>query len=226
MFDNRHRIYLFCGYYGSGKTNLSMNVAIQQRKAGKSVILFDCDMINSYDCSTQYHEILESQGVQCVHQIFANSNLEAPSFTGEYRQIVDKKDITAVVDLGGDEAGAVVIGGYATEILAENRFSCYYVLNAYRNLSIEDTVINIGKIQAAMRLPITGLVNNSNLGTQTNLQAVLDSMEFVQQVSQSAKLPIVATSIKQQVLSTAQTIPNPYPIHIYTKSLDNCEMEV
>ncbi len=42
------RITIFAGHYGSGKTNLAVNYALQLRRAGERVKIADLDIVNPY----------------------------------------------------------------------------------------------------------------------------------------------------------------------------------
>ena len=78
MEENR-KIYLITGHYGSGKTNFAVNLALDQRKQGKSVTLVDLDIVNPYFRSADFAAMLTEQGIGVVSPIYANSNLDIPA---------------------------------------------------------------------------------------------------------------------------------------------------
>ena len=45
---NFKRLVLFAGHYGSGKTNIAVNVAMDLKKEGKDVVIADLDIVNPY----------------------------------------------------------------------------------------------------------------------------------------------------------------------------------
>ena len=42
------RLTLMAGHYGSGKTNIAVNLAMMLKKAGEDVVIADLDIVNPY----------------------------------------------------------------------------------------------------------------------------------------------------------------------------------
>ena len=74
---------LVCGHYGTGKTNLSINLAVECARSGKDVVLVDLDIVNPYFRSSDYADVLKKEKVRVVGPIFANSNADTPSLPAE-----------------------------------------------------------------------------------------------------------------------------------------------
>ena len=55
------------------------------------------------------------------------------------------------------------------------------------------------EIEAAGGLPITAIVNNSNLGELTDEEAVLGSMEYIKRLSELSGLPVKFTSAREDI---------------------------
>ena len=70
---------LVCGHYGVGKTNLSINLAVECARYGKDVVLVDLDIVNPYFRSSDYADILKREKVKVVGPVFANTNTDTPS---------------------------------------------------------------------------------------------------------------------------------------------------
>ena len=60
------RIIIVCGHYGCGKTNFSLNLALDIAKQGKAVTLIDLDVVNPYFRSSDYQEVLKENGVDVI----------------------------------------------------------------------------------------------------------------------------------------------------------------
>ena len=83
MLEQLKRILVIVGHYGSGKTNLAVNLAMDFRKAGKEVALADLDIVNPYFRSADFTGALAEQGVRVVVPPYANSNLDLPVLSAE-----------------------------------------------------------------------------------------------------------------------------------------------
>jgi Mrp family chromosome partitioning ATPase len=57
------RITIVTGHYGSGKTNLSVNLAINAAKEGKNVTIVDLDIVNPYFRTADFKQLFEENGI-------------------------------------------------------------------------------------------------------------------------------------------------------------------
>ena len=195
------RITIFCGHYGSGKSNLAVNFARSLRDAGERVTLADLDIVNPYFRSADSKAELERQGIRLVVSEYANTNLDAPALPAEIYSLCDPRLGSVVIDLGGDDRGALALGRLRHRILQENDFSMVFVLNGYRPLTRtpEEAAEVIQEVAAAAGLPITALVNNSNLGEETTAEAVLDSVAFAEKTAAMTALPLLGTCAEKSL---------------------------
>mgnify|MGYP003240578704 FL=1 len=44
----KNRIHIFTGHFGSGKTEVALNFALQEKKKGEDVVIVDLDIVNPY----------------------------------------------------------------------------------------------------------------------------------------------------------------------------------
>ena len=190
------RITLFAGHYGSGKTNVALNYAYNLKRNGYDTVIADIDTVNPYFRTKDSAQELKQAGIELIASEFAGSNVDLPALPAALYDIIFDSERFAVIDIGGDDRGAFALGRYTPEILRENNYNMLMVINMYRPLTStpEDTVEILREIEAASGIPFTGLVNNSNLGVSTDLEALTDSFEYAKQVSQLSGLPIFATT--------------------------------
>ena len=90
MEENR-KIYLITGHYGSGKTNFAVNLALDQRKQGKTVTLVDLDIVNPFFRSSEHEDYLKSLGIAVVKPNFANTTVDVPSLPAEIYSAFDRE---------------------------------------------------------------------------------------------------------------------------------------
>ena len=190
------RLTLFAGHYGSGKTNVALNYAYKLKENGYDTVIADIDTVNPYFRTKDSAEELKRAGIELIASEFAGSNVDLPALPAAMYDIIFDSDKYAVIDIGGDDRGAFALGRYTPEILRENNYSMLMVINMYRPLTStpEDTLEILREIEAASRIPFTGLVNNSNLGEGTTLDSLKDSFDYAKKVSILSGLPIYATS--------------------------------
>ena len=195
---NGRRITLFAGHYGSGKTNVALNYA----RRVKPCVVADLDIVNPYFRTKDSAAALAAEGIGLVVSDYANSNVDFPALPKETYALVADRSARVVVDVGGDDRGALALGRYVDDIRAEGDYDMLAVINASRPLTEtpEDAVEVLREIEAACRLPFTGLVNNTNLGQETTAQTVLDSLPYAEAVSrQMGGLPVRFTCCREDL---------------------------
>ena len=198
---NYKRITLLCGHYGSGKTNIAVNMALDLSRDHEKVVIADLDIVNPYFRTVDSEEDLREAGVKLVVSSYANSNVDIPALPQEMYSLVDDKSLTCVVDVGGDDRGAYALGRISGAIREENDYDMFLVINRYRPLTpdAESTLEIMHEIEAAASLPSTGIINNSNLAAETELETVLASVDYAKEVAALAGLPLVMTSVEKSV---------------------------
>ena len=217
------RLTLFAGHYGSGKTNIAVNYALQLASEGKSVCIADLDIVNPYFRTADSAKELAQAGIELVCSAFANSNVDLPALPAEAYRLVQDKDTYAVMDIGGDDRGAYALGRYTPSILAENNYRMVFVANCYRPLTgtPEEALDVMREIEAACGLQFTDLVNNSNLGSETTAQTVKDSLTYIEALSKLSGLPVFQHAVKQDLVQALDPAITPvFPLHLQEKYFD------
>lgn len=195
------RLTLFAGHYGSGKTNIAVNYAMMLKKKGLDVIVADLDIVNPYFRTKDSEKELAEMDIELISSKFANTNLDIPSLPQEMYRTVQDKSKYAVMDIGGDDAGAVALGRFAPFITQEDNYDMVFVVNFFRPLSrtAEEALEILREIEASSKLKFTSIINNSNLGELTAAEDVLSTEDEVQRLSELSGLPIKFTSVKKSL---------------------------
>ena len=169
MSDRKFNI--ICGHYGCGKSNYSINLALDMAKNGRRVMLVDLDLVNPYFLSSGYKDMLEENGIKVIAPLFANTNVETPALPADLN-LMFETDMDVVMDLGGDDAGAVVLGRYNPQL----------------------------SIEAASRCKATKVLNNSHLKFETTYKTIEESLDYAKEVAKELELPFVGTTIPKFLL--------------------------
>lgn len=209
-----NRITVVTGHYGSGKTSLSLNLALKAAAAGRRVCLVDLDIVNPYFRAADRTDILTQKGVRVIAPVYARTNLDIPALPAEIYSAFDEKDAAVILDVGGDDAGAAALGRFAPLITAEP-YSHLYVVNARRPLtrSPEEAVAILREIEAAGHVPATAVVNNTNLGPETDAGVIESSASFARAVAEQAGLPLAFTCAERG-LAAAVDRPDVFAVDI------------
>ena len=104
------RVTLFAGHYGSGKTNLAVNYARRLARDGRAVTLADLDIVNPYFRAKDSEALLRQEGIRLLSSPYANSNVDIPALPQEMYAVIDDRSRYAVLDIGGDDRGALALG--------------------------------------------------------------------------------------------------------------------
>ena len=195
------RVSLFCGHYGSGKTNIAVNYAFYLRSLGNEVAIADIDIVNPYFRSKDSEADLKAAGIDVIALPFANSNVDLPALPPEVYSLVRNHSRMAVFDVGGDDRGAYALGRYVPDILAENNYDMFFVVNFCRPLTRtpEEALEVMGEIEDACHIPFTGIINNSNLGVETTAELVDSTRAKAEELAKLCGLPVVMTTAEESL---------------------------
>ena len=195
------RLTLLCGHYGSGKTNVAVNLAIYLKKQYNNLVVADLDIVNPYFRTKDSLDDFKKHGIELICSEYANTNVDIPALPANMYRLTTDKNLTAVIDVGGDDRGAYALGRLVPEITAEDNFNMLMVINGYRPLTPDaaSTIEVMREIETACNLKFTGLVNNSNIGEETTAEDVLNSMDYAREVSKLSGLPIFMTTVKTEL---------------------------
>lgn len=211
------RLTLFAGHYGSGKTNIALNWACWLRAQGLPVTVADLDIVNPYFRTKDAEGMLAEQGIGLIVSEYANSNVDLPALPSQIYSLVDDRTTYGVLDIGGDDRGALALGRWVPAIIAENDYDMLFVINKARPLTrtVEDALEVFHEIEGACRLPFTGIVNNTNLGPETTAETVLASMEYADAVARAAGLSVKMTCAdKRLVKDLVGQVDSLFPLDI------------
>lgn len=178
------KIIIIYGHYGCGKTNLSLNLAIDLALKGEKVTIADMDVVNPYFRSGDYKDLLAKYGIDIVASDFSYTNLDLPSIPATMYSIFVREG-TVIIDVGGDDAGAYALGRFSSKI-KEAGYKAYYVVNGKRTLTAtpEEAVEILREIESASSLPATGVINNTHLQNFTTSEIIKEGYEFAKKTAE------------------------------------------
>ena len=195
------RITLITGHYGSGKTNFAVNLALRQAAEGKKVTVVDLDIVNPYFRTADFAELFEQNGIHLEKTLYANTSLDIPAISFDLARLAYEEECL-IIDVGGDDAGATALGRYAEMLRSyQAELDMWYVVNRYRYLTAQpqEALTLLYEVQQAARLQPTGIVNNSNLGSETTAELILEAVPYAKTIAEAAGLPLICTTYREDL---------------------------
>ncbi|MBQ8391748.1 MAG: hypothetical protein IJX50_04300 [Clostridia bacterium] len=214
------RITIFSGHYGSGKTNVAVNYALWLRQHREKVSIADLDIVNPYFRTKDSMAVLTERGVELISSEYANSNVDVPALPAETYGVIQNKEISAVIDVGGDDRGALALGRYSEAIKEDGDYELLFVINKFRPLTrnADMTLEIMAEIEHACHMKFTAIVNDSNIGDETTAEDILSSVAYANEVSEKAGIPIKMTTVKKDLYEElSDKIENLMPIELYVR---------
>lgn len=203
-FDKRFTVLV--GNYGSGKTELSLNLALQCAREG-SATLVDLDIVNPYFRSGEQQDMLKNSGVRVLMPTFAMSTVDIPALPAEIQSVFETPCDRVLFDVGGDDTGAAALGRYAPSFArVRQQTQVALVVNCMRPLTqtVEDIVDLARRIEARGRLSVDLLINNTNLANATEADMLLHGEQIVREAAAMLGVSRVLTCGMQRVLDDAK----------------------
>lgn len=210
---------IFTGYFGSGKTEIAINFALSLRDSAKKVTLVDLDIVNPYFRSREQRDMLLVAGVKVLASVEEYFNTDLPALSPAISGVLQDKDGTVVIDVGGDETGARALGRYHNLLAADN-YRLFFVINPYRPFTNDPAGICkvLREVEQASRLKVTDLVSNPNLGLETCPADIVSGHRTVLDASRQINLPVSFLCIPEHLAyaSELQDISTPYfPVMLF-----------
>ncbi len=190
------RITIISGHYGSGKSEISVNLAIQK----KIDYLVDLDIINPYFRSRSLDTLLEKNNIHLVESTIKGMlGSDLPYVSGEGVVPFVNPSITAIYDLGGTENGARVLIQFLDRVKDINEIDFLCTVNIFRPETSDATKIlqTISMYEAETQLKVTGLINNTNLMNETTEEDMINGEKILIEVSKKLNIPIKYTIIEE-----------------------------
>lgn len=195
-------IVIIVGAYGSGKTEVAVNLAVHMHAGGADVRLADLDLVNPYFRTREARQVLKQLGIDVVLPPEQYMQADLPILTPEVSGMLRKPTDLTLLDVGGDDAGATVLAALA-DALRDQSAHVVQVINPHRPYT--DTVercLEIGRaIEAKAKMRITGIAGNANLMEATRATDILDGYDFVRRVAEAADLPLLFVTAPSELLT-------------------------
>ena len=189
------------GNYGSGKTEVAINLAVNRKQAGLDVRIADLDLVNPYFRTREARVQLAKLGIEMILPAEQYLQADLPVLSPVIAGTIKKNTGLTLLDVGGDDAGAMVLAALG-DAFKDLRIHLLQVVNPMRpNTSTLDGCLKIrDEIEKAARLTITGLIGNANLIDETGTAEIYSGYEFVHELSQQSGLRLEFITVAREIL--------------------------
>jgi len=179
------------GNYGSGKTEVAVNLALTRSKAGMRVRMADLDLVNPYFRARETNAILARKGVELVLPPESYMHADLPILTREVAGLIGAPEPLTILDVGGDQMGARVLAALA-DAYKEQTVTLLQVVNPYRpkTNTINGALLMKGEIENGAGLKVTGWIGNSHLMDQTGPETIYAGYRFMTELAEQSQLPL------------------------------------
>ena len=194
-------IVAIVGNYGSGKTEVAINLAVNRKRSGLEVRIADLDLVNPYFRTREAQNALEALGIKVIlpPQEFLHADLPilSPAIAGMVRQ----PDGLTLLDVGGDDAGATVLAALG-DAFAGFDVHMLQVVNPLRprTATVEGCLQIKDEIETAAKLNVSGLIGNANLIDETGTREIYDGHDFLLEYSTASGLPLEFITVASELL--------------------------
>ncbi len=208
------RVLVVLGAYGSGKSEVAVNLALRLRQGSDDVTLVDLDTINPYFRSADARARLEASGVRVVAPSTAGTNVDVPAVPAEVMSVFDGTG-SAVLDIGGEDMGARVVSSFRSRLSGPD-VVVLMVVNCNRPFTADAERISAmaAELSAAAGLPIDGFVDNTNLLGYSDARMLLDSLPTLGEASRTSGIPVAfAAAVSEHVpIEWRDALPDGTPL--------------
>ena len=224
--EKRKRITIVVGHYGSGKTEFAVNLALDFATAGKKTALVDLDVANVYFRSRERQQLLEENGVQVYSNIYNHEiTADLPALASSIRKPLEDQFCETIVDVGGDWSGARILNQFS-KYFGNNDGEMLCVINANRpdTETVNGAYYHIRRIEEETGLGVNGLVNNTHMLMETEIEDIMKGYRLCSYLSQKLQIPLVFNCCMEEVLTQFKEkrmkLPDDlilYPIKLYMR---------
>ncbi len=220
------KFIVLIGNYGSGKTEIAINLAVQSASAGKNTLVIDLDKVNDYFRMSDRVDVLRENKVNLVSPTFAGQGVTPSNMSAAVASAFAGDWDLCVFDVGGDSAGAMSLGRYHQDFAALDpaQLEVYDIVNVFRPMS--ESPEKILKLKEEMegfaRLKVTGFVNNSNLLNFASADDIRQGYDVLKETSDISGIPIMHTTGRKCFLDEfladgrdVRYIGEPIPLETY-----------
>ncbi|HOU54090.1 MAG TPA: hypothetical protein PLQ97_09200 [Myxococcota bacterium] len=193
----RKSLTILVGHFGSGKTEVAVNAAMGMARDGERVALADLDVVKPYFRSREAADALARVGVDLVAPEGDLATADLPILLPRVRGLCTGFSGRVVMDVGGDENGARILGALS-DLLQMADHDLILVVNFRRPFTPdpESAVAMAREIEQVSRLRMTGVFSNTHLMDRTTREVVEEGLQMARRTAGMLGVPVVGVGVE------------------------------
>lgn len=186
----------YVGEYASGKSENAVNRAVKLAGENRKVTLVDLDIVEPFYTLRPIKKELAAMGIDVVAwETKETDGLgEAGTIIKPEMRWVLSRPGDVILDIGYGVEGAKTLN-LVEDALNDPDLKIYLVINIARPMTMTEEDIWEYALQLS---PIHGLINNSHLGDETDLEVIQEGARIVTKVASRLNLPVIATAVDER----------------------------
>lgn len=213
---DRYKVHIFIGMFGSGKTELAINIALKLKENNSSVAIADLDFVSPYFRVRDKRNMLKEQGIKVITPPEKYMYADVPIISSQISGYITNAEFKTVLDVGGNEEGVRVLGSLKNYIETVDSVT-YFVVNTKRPFmqEKENIIQNLKLIEQSSRCKVDYLVANTNLQEETTQEIINHGEDLLEEVSAETNIPIVFTAVSEKFDNHVTTKFEKYTIKVF-----------
>ncbi len=196
-------VVIIVGNYGSGKTEIAINLAVHHKRAGIDVRIVDLDVVNPYFRTREARGPLTDLGIEVVLPPEQYLQADLPILSPEVAGVIRQPGQLTVLDVGGDDVGATILAALEDEFKGKSP-RLLQVVNPLRPFTeTRDGCLRVRHgIEKASKLSVNGIIGNANLIDETVPDNIYDGYSFVHDLSEHSGLALEFITATRALMSS------------------------
>jgi hypothetical protein len=194
-------VVVIVGNYGSGKTEVSINLAVHRKRDGMDVRIADLDLVNPYFRTREARGPLSEMGVEIVLPPEQYLQADLPILSPRVAGMIRQPSQLTLLDVGGDGVGATILATLEDELKGKP-LRVLQVVNPLRPFTetVEGCLKVRKQIEQASKLAVDGIIGNANLIDETTADDIYDGYDFVNGLCEYSRLPLEFITVSRELL--------------------------
>ncbi len=203
-------IVAIVGNYGSGKTEVAINLAVDQFRKGVAVRVADLDLVNPYFRTREARNLFTRIGIDIVLPPEGWLKADLPILSPKVAGLIRNPGQLAILDVGGDGVGATPLAALADAFATATDIpvQMLQVINPFRpnTSTVQQCLAMRQKIESASRLTVAGWICNAHMMDETTIDHIHQGYALMKKLTDATGLPLICMTAPDGLIQEARLI--------------------